>query len=54
MEKSWIETSDFKVLRNLAEYPRAWVVHNARMTLPVKGLSRDIAQRSVPGNSPRR
>jgi Bacterial membrane protein YfhO len=39
-EKNWMETYDFKVLRNLQEYPRAWVVHNARMTLPISGLSR--------------
>jgi hypothetical protein len=40
LEKSWIESSDFKVLRNLQQFPRAWVVHNARMTLPITGLSR--------------
>ena len=40
-EKNWIETSDFRVLRNLQEFPRAWVVHNARMTLPITGLSRE-------------
>ena len=38
-EKNWIETRDFRVLRNLAEYPRAWVVHDARTTLPFTGLS---------------
>jgi hypothetical protein len=40
LERNWIETSDFKVLRNRQEFPRAWVVHTARRTLPVKGLSR--------------
>ena len=40
-EKDWIDTSDFRVLRNLQEFPRAWVVHNARMTLPITGLSRE-------------
>ena len=45
LEKNWIETSDFRILRNLNEFPRAWVVHNARMTLPVSGLSRARAAR---------
>jgi len=27
--RDWILTSDFQVRRNLAEYPRAWVVHRA-------------------------
>ena len=40
-EKNWIDTSDFRILRNLQEYPRAWVVHNARMTLPISGVSRE-------------
>jgi hypothetical protein len=40
-EKNWIETSDFRVLRNLQELPRAWVVHNARMTLPISGVTRE-------------
>jgi hypothetical protein len=39
-ERNWVETSDFKVLRNRQHFPRAWVVHNVRMTLPVTGLSR--------------
>jgi hypothetical protein len=39
LEKRWIETTDFKILRNLQEFPRAWVVHNARMTRPLTGLS---------------
>ena len=26
----WIDTRDFRVLRNLQEYPRAWVVHRVR------------------------
>ena len=31
----WAETQDFRVLRNLEAYPRAWVVHDARETMPV-------------------
>ena len=27
--RDWIRTSDFQVRRNLADYPRAWVVHRA-------------------------
>jgi hypothetical protein len=37
--REWIETRDFKVLVNLAAYPRAWVVHRARATVPRSGLS---------------
>jgi hypothetical protein len=33
-EQLWAETQDFRVLRNRAEYPRAWVVHDAREASP--------------------
>ncbi len=46
-EREWIETSDFKVLRNLQEYPRAWVVHDARATLPFTGLSRQTRSEAM-------
>ena len=46
-EKSWIETSDFRVLRNLAEFPRAWVVHDARATLPFTGLSPETRKEAM-------
>jgi hypothetical protein len=36
----WIDTRDFKVIRNLDEYPRAWVVHRARLMLPDTSQSR--------------
>jgi len=36
--KEWTETLDFEVLRNEQEFPRSWVVHNARALKPVKGL----------------
>ena len=39
--KDWIENHDFQVQRNLQEHPRAWVVHEARTTRPVVGLSRE-------------
>jgi hypothetical protein len=38
-EKDWIDTKDFRIMRNLQEFPRAWIVHNARMTLPISGVS---------------
>jgi hypothetical protein len=34
--KNWAETRDFKVIRNLVEFPRAWVVHGARPTRAVR------------------
>ena len=39
--KNWIETNDYQILRNGSEFPRSWVVHDARSTVPVTGLSRD-------------
>jgi hypothetical protein len=39
--RKWVETRDFRILRNDHEYPRAWVVHQARAVQPVKGLSRE-------------
>jgi hypothetical protein len=32
--KTWAETRDFRVIRNLSEHPRSWVVHAARATNP--------------------
>ena len=37
--RSWIETRDYKVLRNRQHLPRAWIVHDARITVPVTGLA---------------
>jgi hypothetical protein len=39
--KQWMDTQDFEVLRNEQEFPRSWVVHNARAIEPVDGLSRE-------------
>ena len=39
--KEWVETKDFRIQRNDQEFPRAWVVHQARTVRPVQGLSRD-------------
>jgi hypothetical protein len=45
--RNWTETRDFRVLRNLAEYPRAWVVHDARETTPVTKPSRGRSSRTM-------
>jgi hypothetical protein len=34
----WVESDDVRVLRNEAAYPRAWVVHRARVIPPIRGL----------------
>ena len=39
--RNWVETQDYRILRNNQEYPRAWVVHNARSIKPLRGLSRE-------------
>lgn len=39
--EDWALNEDFQILRNLAEYPRAWVVHNARWLKPIAGLARE-------------
>ena len=39
--KNWVETHDYQIMRNESEFPRSWVVHDARATIPVTGLSRD-------------
>jgi hypothetical protein len=37
---AWADRRDFRVLRNLNEYPRAWVVHNVREATRTKGPRR--------------
>ena len=36
---NWIDSQDFRVIRNLTVYPRSWVVHGVRVTNPVAGAS---------------
>ncbi len=36
---SWIHDEDWQLLRNRTAYPRAWVVHRARFTKPIRGLT---------------
>jgi hypothetical protein len=31
---NWIDTRDFRIMRNLQAYPRAWIVHGARRAVP--------------------
>jgi len=38
--REWVETKDYQIRRNLNQFPRAWVVHQARTMRPVKGMSR--------------
>jgi hypothetical protein len=38
-QKNWVINQDFQILRNLNEFPRAWVVHRARWLDPPLSLS---------------
>jgi hypothetical protein len=38
--RSWMDNRDVQVWRNLSEFPRAWVVHDARWINPTSGPSR--------------
>lgn len=42
--KEWIRTKDYQIYRNLAAYPRAWVVHDYRSIKETSGLNRDNRQ----------
>ncbi|MFO0890061.1 MAG: hypothetical protein U0790_13090 [Isosphaeraceae bacterium] len=44
--RQWVEKHDLQIRRNLREFPRAWVVHEARGLPPLEGKSR--AERSGP------
>ena len=46
----WIDTRDFRVLRNLQEYPRAWVVHRARPESPPHPQSRCAVSETLQEN----
>ncbi len=39
--RKWVEASDFRILRNDQEFPRAWTVHDVRPLRTLRGLSRD-------------
>ncbi|HEX3447892.1 MAG TPA: hypothetical protein VHS97_06535, partial [Isosphaeraceae bacterium] len=39
--RNWAETHDYQIFRNRLHLARAWVVHDARTTVPVTGLSRE-------------
>jgi hypothetical protein len=36
---AWIQDEDWQLLRNEAAFPRAWVVHQARIYKPIRGLA---------------
>jgi len=39
--RDWIENSDYQILRNKKEFPRAWVVHKARGLPAMEGTTRE-------------
>jgi hypothetical protein len=39
--QAWIRDEDWQLLRNEAAFPRAWVVHRARFSKPIRGLAFD-------------
>jgi hypothetical protein len=47
LSKTWADTRDFKVIRNLIEYPRAWVVHAARATVPAAATAAGAQSETV-------
>ena len=45
----WIDSHDFRVMRNPMVFPRSWVVHGVRVTNPASGKSRgNTASESLP------
>jgi hypothetical protein len=45
--RQWAETRDFRVVRNLVEFPRAWVVHRVREAAPDSERLRDRRNRTL-------
>jgi hypothetical protein len=45
--KNWMFSHDYQIFRNRVHLPRAWVVHDARTTVPVTGLSRDSRNQAM-------
>ncbi len=37
----WARTVDYQIVRNLSAFPRAWIVHDVRLSAPVEGMTRD-------------
>ena len=52
--KNWVINQDFQILRNLNEFPRAWVVHQARWLDPPLRLSPRRRRRRNSGDPLRR
>jgi hypothetical protein len=44
--REWVDTKDYRIERNLQEFPRAWVVHDARMVKPTLGLSSETRKQA--------
>ncbi len=40
-ERAWVMNHDYQIRRNLDEYPRAWVVHDARSLRATRGMTRE-------------
>jgi len=40
----WMKTHDFQVFRNPSVFPRAWIVHDVRLSPPIEGLTREARQ----------
>ena len=38
--KNWVREEDWRLLRNDKAYPRAWVVHDAKVLPPISGMKR--------------
>ncbi len=45
--RNWAKNRDFRVLRNLVEYPRAWIVHAARKTNPDTARFRGLRSKTL-------
>ena len=45
--KQWVRTKDYSIQRNEQEFPRAWVVHQARAVRPAEGLSRETRSQAI-------
>jgi hypothetical protein len=43
----WAKEKDWQILRNLAAFPRAWVVHDVRVWKPVHGLRRQDREEKI-------
>jgi hypothetical protein len=47
LERDWADGQDYRILRNLDAYPRAWVVHRARFAPPLDAMTRPQRAKSM-------